>query len=83
MLRDIALPQPWNKNHGFTLSIWDRLFGTYHSSRDVTPFPILSDGTDGQWHSVWRLYVWPFRDAFALLRRRPAAAPAPSPEQGA
>jgi len=76
-LHHSALPEHWNKNNGFALAIWDRLFGTWHPTRDVAPFPMgLGDGTDGQWHSVWRLYLWPFRDALALLRGRRPAAPA-------
>lgn len=79
-LHHSALRPHWNKNHGFTLAIWDRLFGTWHGTRGVERFPMgLGDGTDGQWHSVWRLYVWPFRDAFALLRPRRTSTTPPPP----
>jgi len=30
----------------------------------------LGDGTDGEWHSIWRMHVWPVRMAAKLLTGR-------------
>lgn len=49
-------------NRGFELAVWDRLYGTLRIPQN-TPETFrmgLGDGTDGQWNTLWRLYVWPF-----------------------
>jgi sterol desaturase/sphingolipid hydroxylase (fatty acid hydroxylase superfamily) len=57
------------KNRGFELAIWDRLWGTLYAPVCEESFALgLGDGTDGAWHSVGRMYAWPFRDALARLR---------------
>lgn len=55
-------------NRGFELAVWDRLYGTLYvpGDRQETFRLGLGDGTDGRWHSVTRLYLWPF----ALLGKR-------------
>jgi creatinine amidohydrolase/Fe(II)-dependent formamide hydrolase-like protein/sterol desaturase/sphingolipid hydroxylase (fatty acid hydroxylase superfamily) len=76
-----ADPRHWGKNRGFELGIWDRWYGTLWipaAEREVHAMG-LGDGTDdGRWHSVWRLYAWPFAGAARWLRdamrRTPRAA---------
>ena len=59
-------PRHLNKNLGFALAIWDRIFGTLYVPVAEEPFRMgLGDGTDGEWHTVGRLYVRPFRDALS------------------
>jgi sterol desaturase/sphingolipid hydroxylase (fatty acid hydroxylase superfamily) len=56
-------------NRGFELAIWDRLLGTLYVPMREESFALgLGDGTDGTWHTVGRMYAWPFRDALARLR---------------
>lgn len=67
-------------NRGFELAIWDRLYGTlYVPARKETFRMGLGDGTDGQWHTVQRMYLWPFlnigRRALNLVRKRPLEPP--------
>lgn len=58
----------FGKNRGFALAVWDRMFGTLYVPREEEQFAMgLGDGTDGAWHSVGRMYVWPVRYALALL----------------
>ncbi len=48
------------KNCGFALAIWDALFGTLYVPKSKETFTMgLGDGTDGEWHSVGRMYLWP------------------------
>lgn len=71
-LHHSALPHHFDRNCGFCFAFWDRLFGTWCPATGNEHFPMgLGDGTDGQWHSVWRLYWWPFRDAFRVITGRP------------
>jgi sterol desaturase/sphingolipid hydroxylase (fatty acid hydroxylase superfamily) len=55
-------------NLGYALAIWDRLFGTLYVPVAEEPFRMgLGDGSDGEWHTVGRLYAQPFRDALGRL----------------
>lgn len=56
-----ALRQHWGMNRGFELALWDRLYGTWYrpAPGEATPYG-LGDGSDGQWHRVGRLLLWPF-----------------------
>jgi len=67
-LHHSAEPQHRGRNRGFELAVWDRIYGTlYVPSHRKEEFRIgLGDGTDGRWHTVGRLYFWPF----ALLAKR-------------
>ncbi len=59
-------PHHFGKNRGFELALWDRLYGTlYVPGAEEALVLGLGDGTDGQWHSVARLYFWPVRLALA------------------
>jgi sterol desaturase/sphingolipid hydroxylase (fatty acid hydroxylase superfamily)/creatinine amidohydrolase/Fe(II)-dependent formamide hydrolase-like protein len=61
-------PRHWGKNRGFELAIWDRLFGTLYAPVDGETFALgLGDGSDGAWHSVCHMYLWPFRFILARL----------------
>jgi sterol desaturase/sphingolipid hydroxylase (fatty acid hydroxylase superfamily) len=58
----------FGKNRGFELAIWDRLFGTLYLPVRGEAFGFgLDDGSEPSWHSVGRLYGWPFRYALAHL----------------
>jgi sterol desaturase/sphingolipid hydroxylase (fatty acid hydroxylase superfamily) len=57
-----------NTNLGFALAIWDRMSGSLYVPGAEEPFRMgLGDGTDGEWHTVGRLYLQPFRDALGRL----------------
>src|SRR5579885_369347 len=59
-LHHSAEPQHFGRNRGFELAVWDRLYGTLALPREAEAFRMgLGDGTDGRWHRVWRLYLWP------------------------
>jgi sterol desaturase/sphingolipid hydroxylase (fatty acid hydroxylase superfamily) len=73
-------PQHVGCNRGFELAVWDRLYGTLYVPKCRESFRIgLGDGTDGQWHSLGCMYLWPFANAIRRvrsdLRRRPLASP--------
>lgn len=69
----------YGKNRGYALAIWDRLWGTlYVPQREEALTFGLGDGSDGEWHSVGRMYVRPFREAWSLLVRPPAPAAVPA-----
>ncbi len=65
-LHHSAEPQYLGYNRGFELAVWDRLYGTLRlPSHQPETFKMgLGDGTDGQWNSMTRLYLWPFSLAF-------------------
>ena len=65
-LHHSAEPRHWGCNRGFEVAVWDRLYGTLCVPQEnPEDFRMgLGDGTDGQWHSVWRMYVWPFAMLF-------------------
>jgi len=75
-LHHSAEPRHWGKNRGFELALWDRLHGTLLlPSREPEPFALgLGSTDDAAWHSVRRLYLWPFRDAWNALRQRAGRA---------
>jgi len=75
-----SAPRHFGKNRGFELAVWDRLFGTLYAPGAEEPLRFgLGDGSDGKWHSLGRMYFWPFRDAFLRMRGgTPAALSTPS-----
>ena len=67
-------------NRGFEFAIWDRLYGTLYVPHKREEFRMgLGDGTDGEWHTVRRMYWWPFRNAvrhaYTLGQRPPLRSP--------
>jgi len=68
-------PRHLGCNRGSYLAIWDSLYGTlYVPGAQIEAFRMgLGDGTDGRWHGLWRMYLWPFagsvREALKLARR--------------
>jgi sterol desaturase/sphingolipid hydroxylase (fatty acid hydroxylase superfamily) len=71
-------------NRGFEIALWDRLYGTlYVPARKETFRMGLGDGTDGEWHTVRRMYFWPFVNAgkriFGAGRREPVGPPPSRP----
>jgi sterol desaturase/sphingolipid hydroxylase (fatty acid hydroxylase superfamily) len=69
-LHHSAEPQHWGCNRGFELAIWDRLYGTLRipANQPETFRMGLGDDTDGRWHSVGRLYAWPFLLLFQRIK---------------
>jgi len=59
------------KNCGFGLAFWDGLFGTLYVPKSKETFARgLGDGSDGEWHSVGRMYLRPvqlLRQSFRTL----------------
>ena len=57
-------------NRGFELAIWDRLRGTlYVPPIQPETFRMgLGDETDGQYHTLARMYFWPFAGAARRLK---------------
>lgn len=76
-----ADPKHWGKNRGFELGCWDRWYGSLwipSKTREVHAMG-LGDGSDNdRWHSVWRLYAWPFAGVARWLREVLKRAPKPS-----
>lgn len=68
-------PQHVGCNRGFELAVWDRLYGTLYVPRRQEFFRMgLGDGTDGQWHTVRRMWAWPFVNAGKVVARAIAGA---------
>lgn len=67
-------------NRGFELAIWDRLYGTlYVPPIHAETFRMgLGDETDGHFHTLARMYFWPFAGAARRLLKRNAAYPTDS-----
>ena len=57
-------------NRGFELAIWDRIWGTlYVPPIQPESFRMgLGDETDGHFHTLARMYLWPFAGAARRLR---------------
>lgn len=67
-------PDHLDKNFGFILPFWDVLFGTYvmpEDNRDIR-FGVTEKDRGAELNSCLRLYFLPFRDAWRVLRKRPA-----------
>lgn len=63
-------PQHVGCNRGFELAAWDRLYGTLYVPHGQESFRMgLGDGTDGQWHTVRRMWIWPFVNAGKVISR--------------
>lgn len=65
-LHHSAEQRHWGCNRGFEIAVWDRVYGTLCvPQEDPEEFKMgLGDGTDGHWHGVWRMYLWPFMMLF-------------------
>lgn len=71
-------PRHLGCNRGFSLAVWDRIYGTlYVPPARQENFRIgLGDGTEAEWQSVSRMYYKPVLGFLARIRdllRRPAA----------
>lgn len=67
-------------NRGFELAVWDRVYGTLYVPVQRESFRMgLGDGTDGQWHSLRRMYLWPFANAGRRVLGDIQQRPLPSP----
>jgi sterol desaturase/sphingolipid hydroxylase (fatty acid hydroxylase superfamily) len=66
-LHHSAAPHHFGCNRGFEIALWDRLYGTLNLPKRGERVTFgLGDGSDGNWHRLWRLYLW----SFALVARR-------------
>lgn len=65
-------PEHLNCNRGFSIALWDRLYGTFRLPPErYAPFRMgLGDGSEPQWHGVLRSYVLPFVDLWKGYARR-------------
>jgi len=64
-------PRHIGKNVGFAFAFWDALFGTLYVPKGKETFRMgLGDETDGDWHTVRRMYWWPFTMAARVLAGR-------------
>jgi len=65
-------PRHYGCNRGFELAVWDRLWGTlYVPPVHAEQFRMgLGDETDGHFHTLARMYLWPFAGAARWLRNR-------------
>jgi sterol desaturase/sphingolipid hydroxylase (fatty acid hydroxylase superfamily) len=63
-------PRHYGCNRGFELAIWDRIWGTlYVPPNQPESFRMgLGDETDGRFHTLARMYLWPFAGAARRLR---------------
>ena len=72
-----AEPRHIDKNFGLMFSLWDWIAGTLYVPRGRETFRLgLSGREHEEYDSLWRLYSLPFVKAAALLKGRPAPAPA-------
>jgi len=64
-------PRHYGCNRGFELAIWDRLWGTlYVPPIQPEEFRMgLGDATDGHFHTLARMYFWPFAGAVRELKK--------------
>lgn len=71
-------PRHMGCNRGFTVALWDRLYGTlYVPSGAPETFRLgIGDGTEREWHGVWRMYWRPFALVLRRLRKLPEASSA-------
>jgi sterol desaturase/sphingolipid hydroxylase (fatty acid hydroxylase superfamily) len=63
-------PRHLGCNRGFEIAVWDRLYGTlYVPPVHAESFRMgLGDETDGKFHTLWRMYFWPFGGAARAIR---------------
>ena len=71
----------WDKNFGRIFILWDRLVGAAYipAEREDIRFGIGTE-EDGQYNSVYRLYMLPFQKAARLIRQRSETASAETKE---
>ncbi len=63
-------PRHFGCNRGFEIAVWDRLYGTLYVPpvRAETFRMGLGDETDGHYHTLARMYLWPFAGAARAIR---------------
>ena len=64
----------WDKNFGRIFILWDRIVGAAYipKEREEITFGI-GTSEDGEYDTVYKLYMLPFRKALALLQKKPAS----------
>ena len=77
MIHHSANPRHFDKNFAFSLTLWDRLFGTLYMPKDEEQHGLtLGVGAEqGDYKTVWQLYTTPLRKAARILGRE-ASKPA-------
>ena len=60
----------YDRNFGVALSVWDRLFGSFHHSVAESMTFGIGHETGRFTRSVWSMYWSPFRDIWSRCRRR-------------
>jgi sterol desaturase/sphingolipid hydroxylase (fatty acid hydroxylase superfamily) len=72
-LHHSTAPRHWDRNMGFVLAVWDRMFGTLYVPKGHEQVVYgLSDGTAAEYQSLWALYWLPVKRAALRLMGRPA-----------
>lgn len=63
-------PKHFDKNFGSLLSIWDWMFGSLYvpKEREKIVFGLGSQEEQAPYQTVWNLYVYPIKQAYARLR---------------
>jgi len=62
----------WDKNFGFIFATWDYLFGSLYVPKEKETIEFgIGGGEEHLYSSPLKLYVLPFKKAFALLIRKP------------
>ena len=70
----------YGRNRGFELAVWDRLYGTlYVPPVHAESFRMgIGDETDGHFHTLARMYLWPIAGAARAIRLQVRSALRPS-----
>jgi sterol desaturase/sphingolipid hydroxylase (fatty acid hydroxylase superfamily) len=66
-LHHSARREHFDKNFGFILAAWDRLFGTLYVPRADERWTLGLPADAGRYDSMWRLFVQPFLGIYRLL----------------
>ena len=62
-------PRHFDKNFGTVFAFWDAIFGTLYVPKGRERFRIgLYGGGEEAYHSIWRIYVLPMRNAWQVIR---------------
>jgi sterol desaturase/sphingolipid hydroxylase (fatty acid hydroxylase superfamily) len=66
----------FDKNFGFFLSVWDKLFGTLYVPQGKEQLQLgLADGTTAEYQTVSALFWLPFKKWYGLVFGKPSLAP--------
>ncbi|HSM40171.1 MAG TPA: sterol desaturase family protein [Afifellaceae bacterium] len=75
-------PKHWDKNFSRIFVFWDRLANSLYMPAEKEDLKFgIGNGQDGQFNTVYNLYVLPFVDAARRLRQPGAGGEAPQPAE--